>query len=392
MRRWFLSLLVFVLACGPTSVEQDTGPGEADTLAQLPVAGGEVSIGAFLSISGKNPKFLELRDGALLAIQEINASGGLAQKQNTKLALKLLDDHGTTDGAKEAVEQLVKQEKVVALIGEAISTLSLAAAESAQHYRIPMVTPSATDPGVTKKGPYIFRACFIDPFQGKALASFAKNSLQAKTAAIMVDTSKNYSVGLAAAFKEAFVGLGGKVSLQETYITNDANFTAQLQRIKQTQPDLLFLPGYFSDVATIAKQAKQQGLTADLLGGDGWDSPELLSLASGALEGAYFSTHYTAQDQSPVVQKFVAAFQQKYKVSPSAQAALGYDTVMLLADAMNRAATLKPSDIRAALAATKQVEGVTGQISFDAQRNASKNVAILKINNNSYQLQTRVEP
>jgi branched-chain amino acid transport system substrate-binding protein len=390
--RWFLSLLVCLSACGAIPLEQELGPGEADTLAQLPAAGGEVKLGAFLSISGKNPKFLELRDGALLAIEELNASGGLAQKQNAKLALKLLDDHGTIAGTKEAVEQLVRTERVVALIGEALSTLSLSAAESAQRYRIPMVTPSATDPGVTRKGPYIFRACFIDPFQGKALATFARNSLQTKTAVIMVDSSKQYSIGLAAAFRDTFIGLGGKVILEETYTTNDADFTGQLQRIKQSQPDLLFLPGYFSDVAIIAKQAKQLGVTAKLLGGDGWDSPELLALANGTLEGAYFSTHYTAQDPSPVVQKFVASFQKKYKINPSAQAALGYDTVMLLADAMNRAATLKPSDIRTALAATKQLEGVTGTISFDAQRNANKDVAILKITGGAYQLQTRVVP
>jgi branched-chain amino acid transport system substrate-binding protein len=387
MLRSLILLALLCVSCGSPSVEEQTGPGEADQLANI--SGEEIKIGAFLALSGKNPRFLELRDGALLAVEELNAAGGLHQKQNKKLSLVLVDDLGNVEGTRAAVERLIKEEKVVALVGEAISTLSIEAATVAQQYRIPMITPSATDPEVTRKGPYIFRACFVDPFQGKALAKFATSSLKAKTAAILIDNAKVYSQGLAAAFESEFIGLGGQVTVKANYITNDEDFSAQLDKIASAKPDVLFIPGYFSDVAVIAKQVKAKGITSIMLGGDGWDSTELLSLAGNSLEGAYFSTHYTTEDPESAKQKFVASFREKYKVSPTAQAALGYDSVMLLAAAMNQAKTLKPSDIRAALASLQNVQGVTGTISFDAQRNAKKDVAILQITENKYRLQTR---
>ena len=388
--------LVVLSACKPReekNIEAQVGPGKGDQLALVPTSGGEVKVGLYGSLTGAQASFgTATENGVKLAIEEINAAGGVKSKGGTKIVIISDDDQGKTDEVVTVVKKQINNDKVVALIGEVASSLSLAAAPIAQEASIPMVSPSSTSPEVTKKGPYIFRVCFIDPFQGKVMATFASKTLNAKKAAIFTDVKSDYAKGLAQFFKESFVAAGGQIVAEESYQANDPDFKGQLGRIQSTTPDVLFIPGYYSDVAVIAKQSKEIGLKATLLGGDGWDSPELTKIGGEAIEGAYFSNHYSIEDQDPKVQEFVKAYQAKFNMVPDGLAALGYDAAKILADAMERGESLKPSDIRKALAETKDFKGVTGVITIDPERNASKPASVLQIQGGKYVFKEKINP
>jgi branched-chain amino acid transport system substrate-binding protein len=242
-----------------------------------------------------------------------------------------------------------------------------------------MVSPSSTNVEVTRKGNYIFRVCFIDPSQGKALSLFARKILRAATAAILVDARSDYSVGLAKAFRENFEAAGGRVVAELTYSEGDSDFSAQLTAIRPERPDVLAVPGYYTDAGLIARQAKSLGLTATLLGADGWDSPKLAEIGGTAVEGAYFSNHYSVEDPSPAVQKFVEAYRHAYGFLPDSIAALSYDAARLIADAIHRCGSTEGKRLRDALASTRGFPGVTGMITFDADRNPTKLPVILRI-------------
>ena len=342
-------------------------------------SGQGIEVGFYGALTGPQATFaLSGRNGARLAIDEINRAGGVLGK---KLSLLSEDDRNEPAEAASAVSKLITQNHVVALIGENASSRTLAAAPIAQSYNVPMVSPSSTNVEVTKKGDYIFRVCFIDPSQGKALALFARQNLKAGTAAILIDSKSDYSVGLAAAFENSFTAAGGKVISQIKYAEGDSDFSAQLTTLTALKPDVLFVPGYYTDAGLIARQARSLGLQSVLLGADGWDSPKLAEIGGAAVEGSYFSNHYSVDDPSPAVRKFVDTYKQAYGAEPDSIAALSYDAARLVADAIRRAGSTEGKRVRDALASTKDFPGVTGNITMDADRNPVKLPVILKVVN-----------
>jgi branched-chain amino acid transport system substrate-binding protein len=274
---------------------------------------------------------------------------------------------------------VITSDNVVAILGEVASSLSLAAAPVAQQNGIPMISPSSTNPGITQIGDYIFRVCFIDPFQGLVMAKFAANTLKVTDVAVLRDIKNDYSVGLADAFIESFTMMNGKIVSDESYSAGDTDFSAQLTSMRATNPQAIFIPGYYTEVGLIARQARQLGITVPLLGGDGWDSPALTEIGGPALNNSYFSNHYSADDQSPAIQKFVTDYRAKYGETPDGLAALAYDAARILFDAMTRAGTTDAAPVRDALAQTRDFPGVTGVITIDAQRNAVKPAVVLEV-------------
>ena len=336
-----------------------------------------IRVGHFASMTGDTATFGQSADrGMQLAIQEINAAGGVLGRP---LALITEDDRSVTEEARSAAQKLLQRDGVVALLGEVASSRSLAAAPEAQRARIPMISPASTNPKVTEVGDYVFRACFIDPFQGAVMARFAAQELGARRVAILVDYKQDYSVGLADFFRRTFRELGGEIVADERYTSGDIEFRAQLTTLRATHPDAIFVPGYYTEVGLIAKQARELGIDAPMLGGDGWDSEKTLEIGGAAVEGYYFSTHYSADADSPKVQDFVRRYRETYGAVPDAMAALGYDTAQILSDALRRAGSDEGPKLRDAIAATREFDGVTGRISIDAERNARKDAVVLKI-------------
>jgi branched-chain amino acid transport system substrate-binding protein len=350
----------------------------------------EIVVGEYASLTGGTATFGKSSNaGVQLAVEEINASGGLLGK---KLRVVVEDDQSKPEEARTAVLKLLKQNQAVAVLGEVASSRSLAAAPECQRAGVPMISPASTNPKVTAVGDYIFRVCFIDPFQGSTMAKFAAETLKAKTAAILRDIKNDYSVGLADFFRDEFVRHGGKILTDLSYSEGDIDFKAQLTAIRGVQPDVVFVPGYYTEVGLIARQARELGITVPLLGGDGWDSPRTIEIGGAAVNGCYFSNHYAADDPNPVVQKFIEKFRAKYSEVPDAMAVLGYDAAQVLADAIRRAGTTEGRKLRDAIAATKDFPGVSGTITIDAERNARKSIVVLKIDGGKVQFFQKVEP
>ncbi len=336
-----------------------------------------VQLGFFGALTGPTATFAQSgKKGAELAVDEINARGGILGKP---LVLLSEDDRGEASEAASAVSKLITRDHVVALIGEQASSRTLAAAPIAQSYGVPLISPTSSNVEVTKKGDYIFRACFIDPYQGRAVAAFARDTLKAQTAAILVDSKSDYSVGLAEAFRESFTSMGGRVISEPKYAEGDSDFSAQLTAIRPQNPDVLFVPGYYTDAGLIARQARSLGVKSVLLGADGWDSPKLTEIGGEAIEGAYLSNHYSVDDPSPRVRAFVQAFQSRFHSEPDSIAASTYDAVGMLVDAISRAGSTEGKRVRDALATIKDYPGVTGTITMDADRNPIKPIVILKV-------------
>jgi branched-chain amino acid transport system substrate-binding protein len=319
----------------------------------------------------------------------VNAAGGVLGRQ---VRVIVQDNQGQPQEAATVVQKLISSDRVVALLGDVASSNSLAAAPIAQAAGIPMVSPSSTNPRVTETGDFIFRVCFIDPFQGLVVAKFAYNSLNARRVAVLRDVRSDYSVGLADVFVENFTQMGGQIVVDQSYSQGDTDFSAQLTSLRSSNPDAIFVPGYYTEVGLIARQAKSLGINAPLLGGDGWDSPQLTEIGGAALDGSYFSNHYSAEDPNPTIQKFVTDYRAKYNETPDGLAALGYDAAKILFDAMERAGTTDPTAVRDALAQTQNFPGVTGTITIDAQRNAVKPAVILKIETGEYEYVETIEP
>lgn len=361
------------------------------TKKTVPTAAGDViKIGEVGSLSGAEATFGQsTHQGIELALEEQNALGGI---KGHKLALVTLDNQGKPEEAATATTKLITQDKVSAVLGEVASSRSLAMAPIAQQYGIPMVSPSSTNPKVTEQGDYIFRVCFIDPFQGTVMAKFAHDHLKAKKVAVLRDVKSDYSVGLADFFKETFVKMGGEIPVDQSYSAGDMDFKSQLTAIRATKPDAIFVPGYYSDVGLIARQARELGIKVPLLGGDGWDSPKLTEIGGAAMNGTYFSNHYSHQDVSPRVQDFVKKFKAKYGVVADGLAAMGYDAAKVLFDAMNRSSDFTGAKVRDALAATKNYPGVTGNITIDEKRNATKAAVVLKVEKGEFQYVSTVNP
>ena len=350
----------------------------------------EIVIGEYASLTGGSASFGQSsHKGTALAIEEINAAGGVLGK---KLKLITEDDQSQAGQPATIARKLISQDKAVAILGEVASSKSLEAAPICQQNKIPMISPASTNPKVTEVGDYIFRVCFIDPFQGTVMSKFAQ-SKGWKNVAVLTDVKQDYSVGLAEFFIKDFKESGGQIVKEQKYSTGDKDFKPQLTSIKAAKPDAIFVPGYYAEVSLIAKQARLLGIKAPLLGGDGWVGDSLLKVAGNALDGSFFSCHFSSADESPVVQGFVEKFKAKHNgETPDDMAALGYDSAMILADAIKRAGSTEPEKLRDAIAATKEHQGITGKITLDEHRNANKPAVILTIGNGGFDFVETVAP
>jgi len=369
-----------------TSGNTATSSSAASTGAQ----GDEIVIGHYGSLTGSTATFGKSTDNAIkMAFEEINAKGGVLGK---KLKLVTEDDASKTEQVPGVVQKLINQSNVLALMGEVASSRSLAAAPIAQAAKVPMISPSSTNPKVTQQGDYIFRTCFIDPFQGTVMAKFAKTKLKATKAAILTDAANDYSKGLTEFFTNEWEKGGGKIVATASYAEGDKDFQSQLTKIKAANPDVIYVPGYYTEVGNIAVQARRLGIKQVMMGGDGWDSPKLFEVGKDAVQGCYFSNHYSAQSKDPKVVKFVGDYKAKYGEIPDALAAVAYDAAYIVADAITRAGEADRTKLRDALATTKDFAGVTGTISIDKDRNAVKPAVVLKVVGNEGQYVETVNP
>jgi len=397
--RFVRTLGLTALALLAASCQKKEAPPAPAAAAPAPAAAAAPSdtilIGHVASLTGEQATFGESTDNAIkLAIAEANAAGGVKGK---KLALKTYDDQGKPEEAAVAATRLIVQDKVAVLLGEVASSRSLAIAPIADTNKVPQISPTSTNPRVTKDGdktrPYVFRVCFIDPFQGTVMAKFARENLKLKKVAVLRDVGNDYSVGLADYFEKKFKDMGGTIVADESFKAGDQDFKAQLTAIKQKKPEMIYVPAYYTDVALIARQARELGIKKiPLAGGDGWDSSKLYEIAKGALDGSYFSNHYTDENPAPVIQNFVKKYKETYGSVPDALAALGYDAANVAIDAMKRATDLSGPALRDAIEQTKNFQGVAGNITLDADHNAVKSAVVIGIQNNKAKYVTTVEP
>jgi len=360
------------------------------TLTSALAAQDPIRIGEFASLTGKEATYGQtVHKGTVLAIEEANAAGGVLGRP---LELLTEDDQSKPGESATVVKKLISRNKVVAVLGELTSGRTLEAAPIAQAAKIPLISPGATAVEVTAKGSYIFRVCFIDEFQGTVMAKFALESLKVRRVAVLSSVSSAQSVGLSRFFKERFAAGGGTVAIEQKYGEGDKDFRAQLTAIKAANVEALFVPGYYTEAALISRQARDLGLTIPLLGIDGWESPELIAIAGKAVEGSYFSTHYSAENQSDAVASFNARFRARWGEDSNALSALAYDAAKVLIDAIRRAGTTEGPKLRDALAATRDFVGATGRITFDAQRNPTKSAVVLTVKNGRFTFVQDVNP
>lgn len=354
-----------------------------------------IKVGLIAPLTGDVRTFGEsTRNGFILAIEEINAQGGI---NGRIVKYYIADDRNDPTEARNAVSKILNQDGAKLIIGSVSSKCSIPLSEVCQSALAVMISPTSTNPKVTvnddnTRKDYIFRACFIDPFQGMVAARFACENLQAKTSAILYDIGNDYVKGLAEFYRDNFVKLGGKIAVFESYGKDDTDFSALLTKVKRAEPDILYLPDYYNKVGLIAKQARQLGIKSILMGGDGWDSPSMLEIAGEAIAGGYFTNHYSPDDPRPEVQSWVKKYQEKYGSKPDALATLGYDATTLLLQAIKTAGSDKPSDVRNALQNFQDIQTVSGSISFDRSGNPIKNIVIMRYTKNGQEFVTSVKP
>ena len=356
----------------------------------------EFKIGVNLELSGAVASYGQsLESGIDLAIKEINADGGIDGK---KIVPVKVDNKSDLTEATNGALKLIDQDKVSAIIGAATSGDTIAQVQIANDKKTVLLTPSGTAPNVTvnddgKLNEYAFRTSFIDPFQGNVAANFAINDLKIKNAAIYADSASDYAKGLAAAFKETFTAAGGKIVSEESYVAKDTDFSATLTRIKGKNPEFVFIPGYYEEVGLIIKQAREMGITAPFMGADGWDSPKLIDLAGAeSLNNTFITNHYSSEDPDEKIQKFVSAFNDEYGKSPDAFNALGYDSVYLLKDAVERAGSTDSEKIKEELAKTKDLSLITGLVTIDENHNPIKSATVLEYQDGKQVFKTKVDP
>ncbi len=375
-----------------------------------------IILGEFGSLTGGTATFgKSTQKGIEMALEEINKAGGIEGKL---IRIIVEDDQSKPEEAATVVKKLVTQDKVLIVLGEVASSRSLAGAPICQEGKVPMITPSSTNPKVTQVGDYIFRVCFLDPFQGEVMAKFARNTLKVNKAAILKDIKNDYSVGLAQFFAEIFKNLGGTIISEESYSEGDIDFRAQLTALKAKNPEVIFIPGYYTEVGLITRQARDLGINVPLIGGDGWDSPRLIEIGGKALENTYYSNHYAPEDPRPEVQKFISDFKAKYNEIPDAMAPLGYDAARIAFDAIKKSGILEEKNIkesynenskakslmdavnternreriRDVIAQTKDFPGVTGVITIDQNRNAKKSAVVLKYEDGKFKYVETINP
>jgi branched-chain amino acid transport system substrate-binding protein len=369
-----------------------SGPASTSTAA----SGDEIVIGYFGSATGDQANFgKSSKEGTQMAVDEINAAGGVkvgGKEPARKLKLVAEDDAGKAEQATNVVAKLINSDHAVAILGEVASSMSLAGGTVANEAKVPMISGSSTNPKVTEKE-YVFRVCFTDDYQGQMLARFAFEKLGLKKAAILTDVKQAYSVGLTQVFKDEYTRLGGVVVAEAKYQNGDVDLKSQLTSIKSKSPDILFLPGYYNDAGTAARQSRELGMKIPLLGGDGWESPTLIKLGGAALEGSFYSNHYDAGDPDPRIQDFVKRYQAKFGTEPDSIAALAYDAALTLKQGMEKAASLDGPVLRDAIASVQGFQAVTGEISFDDHRNpGTKAIVMLEIKDGKLSVRDRVAP
>ena len=361
MRRFFACLAVFA----------------AGIALSTPVRADDILIGHYGSLTGSEATFGQsTSNGLRLAIADVNSAGGVNGRQ---IKLVEYDTKGEPKEAGAVVTRLCTKDHVTAVIGEVASSLSLVGAAICQQNHTPMISPSSTNEKVTQQGDLIFRTCYIDAFQGFVCAKFAWENRKFKSAAMLIDQSSAYSVGLAAEFEKAYKKFGGTITISQQYNKGDQDYSARLTAIRATSPDVLFVPGYYTDVANIAIQARKLGITCPLLGGDGWDSAKLAEIGGAAIEGSFYCNHASPDDPSPALQGFVAKYKDEYGATPDALAALGYDSGQILFAAMKKAKSLGDADLAAAIAATKDFPASTGTITINEHRDAVKDAVVLEM-------------
>jgi branched-chain amino acid transport system substrate-binding protein len=349
-----------------------------------------VRIGAVTCLTGALSTFgVSSVQGAKLAVEDINGSGGLLGEPIELI----VEDNGSKAGeAATIARKFISQDKVAAILGDLTSSATMEVAPLAQAAKIPLLTPSATNVAITRIGTYIFRSCFIDPFTGKVMARFALDHLHATRAVLLTDVKQDYSVGVSDAIRNYLTENGGEIIASISYSSGDTDFRTQLTEVRGERPDVIFLPAYYTEAALILRQARQLGISAPFVGGEGWDSPALVGVAGKSADGNYYTNHFSAADPSERVKAFVERYRAKYHATPDALAALWYDGARLLFFAVKRAGSADPEKIRKALASTLDFEGVTGSISIDENRNASKPGVILTIQNGETKMVQQVRP
>jgi branched-chain amino acid transport system substrate-binding protein len=373
--------LLLLLSCE----EKESGSARVE-----PSEGEVILIGGVGPLTGAHAVYgNSINNGVALAIRDANARGGVNGKQ---LSLRFYDDQARPEEAANAVMRLIAQDGVKVIIGSNASTNSLAMAPRAQAAQIPMITPSSTHPKVTEMGDYVFRACFLDAFQGFVMAKFAREHTKATTAAVLSDQKSDYSISLAEVFAQELGRLGGEVVSREAYAQGDTDFRAQLTAIKKHKPDVLFIPGYYTDVGLIARQAREIGLKATMLGGDGWESEKLFELGGSAIDGGYYVSHFALEDPAPHIQAYVAAYREAYAKEPDGLSALSYDTAMVAIAAMKRAPDLSGPALRDAIAKTRDFQGIAGRITFDEKRNPIKPAFVVQLVGGKLKYVATVDP
>ncbi|MCC6574323.1 MAG: ABC transporter substrate-binding protein [Planctomycetes bacterium] len=380
-----LAAIIATVTITAAACKSDIGPGFTND---------KVTLGLFVSTSGDIATFgQDTKNGAELAVEEINKAGGISKHL---IDLRFQDCASEPAQGGNAATKLITQDGVLIGMGEVASGISLAAAPIFQKYGVPMISPSSTNPTVTQQGDMIFRICYLDDFQGAACALFANQNLNCKTAAILMNQDDAYSTGLGKFFRFKFEKLGGKIVAEETFKKGASDFNTQLTNIKGKNPDVIFAPVYYQDIPLIAKQARGQGIDKPLLGGDGWESDDLLPKADGKLDNCYFANHYATADDAPIVANFVKAYNAKYGSNPTSLAALGYDVVYVAKKAIESAGGINEKLTRKAVAdalrGLKDFEGVTGTFSIDKNRDARKPIQMLKIKDGKVLPDRRIRP
>jgi len=376
------------------------------------VGNDELVIGEYGSLTGNDATFgLSTKAGVEVALDELTAKkegkiGGL------KVRVVVEDDRGMAEEAATVVQKLINQDRVLAVVGEVASSRSLAAGPICQQAGVPMISPSSTNPEVTKKGDYIFRMCFLDDFQGWVMAKFVAEDLKLKKVAVLKDVKNDYSVGLANYFTQAFQAMGGTVVEETSYSAGDADFRAPLTSIKAKRPEAVIVPGYYTEAGQIARQARELGITVPLIGGDGWESEKLIEIGGEAMNGCFYSNHWALDAPDPKLQDFLKAYRDKFKGDPDAIGGLAYDAAQVLFQSLEQLATQDPkafaglgsskagteerkaacAKLRALIAATAQYPGVTGTITLDANRDASKPAVVIEIKDGKKMFRTSIAP
>lgn len=393
MKKWKKSLVLTLVVLFAMGLVTGCGGGGGEEAA----SDEPIKIGVNYELSGEVATFgSHTRDGIMLAFEEINANGGVLGRQIEAIER---DNRGNLDESLSVATKLITEDKIVAHLGAATTGCTLAAVPAITQYKIPLLTTSATNPDVTvdpntgETREYAFRTCFIDPPQAVVGANFAFTDLAAKEAAIYYDNTNDYSKGLAKEFKAAFEALGGKIVAEEGYGKDDEDFRPTLTNFNKAGADLVYVPGYYQKVAKIISQGRELGITAPFLGADGWDSPELVTIAGAEnLNKTFFTNHYSSKDPSEKVQGFVNAYKEKYGSEPDSFAALGYDAAYLIADAIERAGSTDPEAIKTALAETKDFAAVTGTLTYDDKHNPIKEIAIIEMVDGAQVLKTKKAP